>query len=101
MTATSYSVSFTTGGLFLNESVRLAKAYQLLGGWQPAIVELSQNAAFSASKGKSMQRVGREIANRLVTLRELEFEFFTETPSRSDQAAVLWLANRAETWRSS
>lgn len=92
MTASTYSVSFTTGGLFLNESVKLAMAYQRLGGWQSAIVDLSQNAAFSASKGKSMQRVGREIANRLVTLRDLEFEFFIETHSRPDQAAVLWLA---------
>jgi len=92
MILSSYSMSFTTGGLFLNESVRLAEAYRSLGDWQSAIIELTENATFAASKRKSMQRVGREIVNRLATLRVSEREFLVVSTSRTDQAALLWLA---------
>lgn len=92
MMGSRYSMSFTTGGLLLPESIDLARNFLRLNEWQPAIAETASGYVFSSGKPKSMQRVGREIANRLATLSIAELQFLTETSSRSDQAALLWLA---------
>lgn len=87
-----YSISFTTGGLLLPESIELARNFLRTGDWQASIVQAASNHAFASSKAKSMQRVGREIANRLSKLSEREMQYLVETNSRSDQAAMLWVA---------
>ena len=92
MKAARYSLSFTTGGLFLHESVQIAAAFLEHRDWQNAIDTAVGNSAFSPDKAKSMQRVGREIANRLANLETPELEFLVNTASRSDQSAMLWLA---------
>lgn len=92
MNALKYSMSFTTGGLFLAESVLMASSFLQSRDWQSTIEVARKGAAFSSMKPKSMQRAGREIANRLTNLDDDQLAFLVETPSRTDQAALLWLA---------
>lgn len=92
MMSPRYSMSFTTGGLLLPESIELARNFLRSNEWQSAIAETASGYVLSSGKPKSMQRVGREIANRLATLSIAELQFLTDTSSRSDQAALLWLA---------
>jgi len=87
-----YRLSFTTGGLYLTESVALAEAYLATSDWKQVVTEAGTTVSFSLEKDKSVRRVAREIANRLTTLGKAELEFLVHGADRNEQAAVLWIA---------
>lgn len=88
----AYKLSFTTGGLFLTESVDLAASYLETAEWKVVVRDAGQAVSFSSAKAKSTQRVAREIVNRLSNLTQGELDFLVRDADRNEQSALLWLA---------
>ena len=87
-----YKMSFSTGGLFLNESLEIARLHAESASWDDASQRARQEGATALPKAASNQRTVREITNRLRKLSEQERDFLIETANRADQQALLWLA---------
>jgi hypothetical protein len=85
-------MSFSTGGLLLNESVELARLHREEETWIDTIARALENGTNSLPKASSQRRTLREIANRISTLTWEELDFFVGDASRTDQQALLWLA---------
>lgn len=89
--ASSYRMSFSTGGLFLNESVALAGLYEDLSDWTAVKSAALEKGSLPFRKTSSSRRSIREIANRLACLSERELELL-RSGDRPEQVALLWLA---------
>ena len=87
-----YKMSFTSGGLFLNECVELATSYLQTQDWNATISQLQAEGLTSSPKEKSKRRILREIVNRLETLSEEELRFLVDDADRQDQALLVWLS---------
>lgn len=87
----SYLMSFGTGGLYVNESVAVARLHRAGADWDATATLAREVGAFPVRKASSAQRSIREIVNRLRWLSDDELEVFIEG-ERSEQAALLWLA---------
>lgn len=84
-------MSFAVGGLFLNESVEVARLQERTGDWEETLTRAMETGIVTSPKLASQRRTLREIANRLSTLNDNELRFLAEA-DRSDQQALLWLA---------
>ena len=84
-------MSFTTGGLFHSESVKLAGLYHDLGGWNFVRDKVIAENLLQTRTLNTLRRVYREIVSRLRTLSSGELEFLVEG-SHQEQAYLLWLA---------
>jgi hypothetical protein len=91
LSSTAYRMSFTMGGLFLNEAVAAAMAHERLGDWTQAQEEIQSGEAVGFRKTSSMHRAAREVATRLKQLTEAELALLRRG-TREEQAALLWLA---------
>lgn len=87
-----YKMSFTTGGLFLNETVEVARLHVEGEPWEQTMLRAMGQGATSLPKTASNRRTLREISNRLRTLSSEEREFLQHEADRTDQQALLWLA---------
>ncbi len=87
-----YKMSFSTGGLFLNESLEVARLHVEGGPWEDTILRAMDEGATSLPKSASNRRTLREISNRLLTLTERERIYLVQEADRTDQQALLWLA---------
>ena len=87
-----YKMSFSTGGLFLNESIEVARLHGPGEPWDETIVRALADGVVSLPKTASQQRTLREIANRISTLTDDELALLIETEDRTEQQALLWLA---------
>lgn len=87
-----YKMSFSTGGLFHNESLELARLH--IGGepWEDTILRAMEEGTTSLPKSASNRRSLREISNRLLTLTNEERAYLLDEADRSEQQALLWLA---------
>ena len=88
---TRYTMSFTTGGLFLQESLKMATLYLESKDWifvQQKVISdnLLQSRTLSTSK-----RNCREILSRLKTLNQDEIDLFIHC-SHLEQGYILWIA---------
>ncbi|UWR10913.1 DUF1819 family protein [Sulfitobacter mediterraneus] len=92
MNTQPYKMSFSTGGLFLNESIAVASLHAQGEVWKCTIDRALSEGTTSLPKSASNRRTLREISNRLSTLAAVELEFFIEDADRIDQMALLWLA---------
>lgn len=84
-------MSFTTGGLFLRESIRTAELYFELSDWRTvreAVVSRNLLQIRTESSGK---RVSRELCARLSQLNPEELSLVIEG-SPQEQKAILWIA---------
>ena len=90
--AQKYKMSFSTGGLFLNESIEIARLHLEGETWDETLRRARREGATSLPKAVSNQRTVREISNRLMTLSNEELEFLIEFADRADRQALLWLA---------
>ena len=90
--ATHTKMSFSTGGLFVNESVELARLHQEGNDWKDTIATALANGNVSLPKAASNRRTLREIANRVSSLTEDERRFLVEDADRSEKEALLWIA---------
>jgi len=86
-----YSMSFTTGGLFHRESVKLAALYFNLDDWNSVRDKVVAENLLQTRTLSTLQRVCREIVSRLRTLSPSELECLVEG-SHQEQAYLLWLA---------
>ncbi|SMX49927.1 DUF1819 family protein [Maliponia aquimaris] len=87
-----YRMSFTTGGLFLNESLELTRVHEPGEPWADTVARAMESGTASLPKSASNKRTLREIGNRIRTLSDDERQFLLATADRSDQQAILWLA---------
>ena len=87
-----YRMSFTTGGLFLNESLEVAGLHRDDESWEDTAKRALDRGTTTLPKSASNRRSLREITNRLRTLTEQERRFLLEDADRTDQQALLWLA---------
>jgi hypothetical protein len=88
---TSYRMSFTTGGLYLPESVGFASAFLQCNNWKEAREQVTQQNLFMARTQKSAGRVIGEVYARLKALSEAELQLLVDG-THSEQQAVLWVA---------
>lgn len=86
-----YRMSFTSGGLYLNECVVVATSYLEIKDWDRTVSHLLESDVLSLPKAKSKRRILREIAVRLETLDEEELEFLVNA-HRQEQALLLWIS---------
>lgn len=84
-------MSFTTGGLFVNESVVIAGLHTCGQDWEATLAVARQSGAVSAPRAASAQRVMREIVIRLQNLADTEL-FLLQDGDRGERLAILWLA---------
>jgi hypothetical protein len=86
-----YLMSFGAGGLFVNESVAVARLHQAGEDWNGTAARALEAGAFQVRKTSSARRSIREIVNRLKFLSDLELELLMDG-ERSEQEILLWLA---------
>lgn len=84
-------MSFSTGGLFVNESVEVARLHNAGESWKDTILRAMADGSTSLPKAASNRRTLREIANRVSCLSAEERHFFVEQSDRPEQEALLWL----------
>lgn len=87
-----YKMSFSTGGLFINESLEVAHLHVEGEPWDKTIQRAMAEGATSLPKSASNRRTLREISNRLLTLSAAERVYLIEEADRSEQQAILWIA---------
>ncbi|MRS01811.1 DUF1819 family protein [bacterium] len=86
-----YIMSFSTGGLFHLESVKLAALYLELGDWGLAKDKVLSDNLLQARTLSTLNRNCREIISRLKALSPAEIEFIVDA-NHQEQVYLLWLA---------
>jgi hypothetical protein len=87
-----YKMSFSTGGLFLNESLEVGRLHHAGEAWGDTIARALDEGTTSLPKAVSNRRTLREIVNRLSMLGDEEIRFLTDDAGRQEQQYLLWLA---------
>ena len=87
-----YRMSFSTGGLFINESRDIASLYGEIHDWNVVAERVLASGQLKLPKAASNRRTAREIINRLSCLSDEELVYLAEGADRTDQLALLWLA---------
>lgn len=91
MPTTPYSMSFTTGGLFQQESVDLATLYLDIRDWDKLSEQVASQNLLQMRTQSSSTRIARELISRLQLLSDNELKALTSASSR-DQGYILWVA---------
>lgn len=92
LTTHTYKMSFSTGGLFINESVHMARLHQDGEDWDETLTRGLSTGATALPKAVSNRRTLREIVNRISCLTTQELSFLSDEADRPEQEAILWLA---------
>lgn len=87
-----YDMSFSTGGLFLHESVELARLHLDGASWHDTQKRALSQGVTSLPKAASQQRTLREIAKRVACLSAEQRLVLVDKADRQEQQALLWLA---------
>jgi hypothetical protein len=91
VTDSKYKMSFTSGGLFFNESLQVAELFHETGDWQKTRDQaLSENLLQAWTESSSKRRVW-EICSRLGLLTEDQLQLLLFS-SRQEQQYLLWVA---------
>ncbi|EQB18351.1 MULTISPECIES: DUF1819 family protein [Sphingomonadales] len=88
----NYRMSFSVGGLMLNESIAIAGAYLPGETWASARERLLAQGASSLPKLASQTRALREVYDRIGYLSDAERHHLLAEADRTEQQAVMWLA---------
>lgn len=91
MISEKYQMSFTTGGLFLRESMKVAKIYFDELDWAAVKSRVQKNNVLQARAASSERRISSEIISRLKHLSNDEIQLLLNG-SRQEQVQILWLA---------
>lgn len=86
-----YCMSFSTGGIFLRESVDFAVLFLELKDWDSVRDKVLQGNLLQARTMNSSKRISSEIISRLKTLNPVEIDFLVHGSSH-EQKHLLWLA---------
>jgi len=87
----TYRMSFSTGGLFVHESIVLAGLYTTLNNWDATWQQAQAANLLQARTQATLRRTSRELILRLQTLNPHELSLLT-TGTPEEQTAILWLA---------
>lgn len=87
-----YRMSFSVGGLMLNESLVIAEHFRSSESWGDARVRLLDEGASSFPKLASKTRAIREVFDRVTTLTEEERDFLLHDADRMEKQAIVWLS---------
>ena len=87
-----YRMSFSVGGLLLNESLMIAQSYQTGERWASARERLLAQGASSLPKLASQTRALREVYDRIGHLSDFERHYVLAEADRAEQQAMIWLA---------
>jgi hypothetical protein len=90
-TAEKYQLSFTTGGLFVAESVMVAEIFLGKQDWKLTERTLLDDNAFQSRTASSATRICREVCSRLKTLDANELSILL-SGSPKEQRQILWIA---------
>ena len=85
--AAPYKMSFSSGGLLINESVAVASGRQLGEAWSDTFERALADGAVMLPKLASNQRTLREIVNRLQCLSDEEVAFLIKSDRERRRAA--------------
>jgi BrxA len=85
-------MSFSTGGLFINETVELARFHRCGETWKETVTRALEEGIAALPKSASRRRTLREVANRVSTLNSEERAFLIESADRQERQSLLWLA---------
>lgn len=88
----NYRMSFSVGGLMLNESLAIAQAYRVGEPWIGARERLLGQGTSSFPKLASQTRVLREVYDRIGHLTDVERHYLLVEADRAEQQAIMWLA---------
>jgi hypothetical protein len=88
---TPYEMSFSTGGLFLTESLKLALSYKALKAWDQVRNQALSDNLLQTRTRSTAQRVIREIISRLKYLSPEELTLLMEGAPQ-EQSALIWIA---------
>jgi hypothetical protein len=91
MKSEKYSLSFTTGSLFFQESIQLAQLYTKTQDWNHVRKDALEQNLLQFRTLNTSKRVCREIISRLKTLNSNQLDLLIHADHR-DQAYLLWLA---------
>lgn len=86
-----YRLSFTTGGLYYRESIKLAELYLALGDWSEVRKRIFDENLLQTNTYSSQVRTYREASSRLQQLSDTELELFLDS-SEQERRYLLWLA---------
>ncbi len=89
--ANKYRLSFTSGGMFLQESVQAIRLFGREQNWSSVREMLVDQQVISYKTISSARRLSREIVLRLGSLRESEINFFSNADFE-ERRAILWIA---------
>lgn len=84
-------MSFTTGGLFQRESIRLAELYLNLEDWGAVRDKVITSNLLQARMANTSKRISREIISRLAMLSANELNLLVHGYPQ-EQAHLLWIA---------
>jgi len=91
LNSNEYIMSFTTGGLFHRESVKIAALFLQLGDWDAVRAEAQRHNLLQARAESTAQRVNRELCFRLSVLSRVELTLLVEG-SDQEQKQLIWMA---------
>lgn len=91
MNGIRYSLSFTTGSLFFQESLRVASVYLDFNNWHSVREKILSENILQSRTQNTLKRICREVISRLSVLSDSDIKFFVNASSQ-DQAYFLWLA---------
>lgn len=86
-----YQMSFTTGGLFYRESVKIAELHAQLSEWNDVRARVLNDNLLQVQTANSTKRISREIISRLKCLAEEEMGLLVKG-SRQEQIQILWVS---------
>jgi hypothetical protein len=86
-----YIMSFTTGGLFHQESLKVAALYFEIHDWNKVRDEVTKNNILQTRTIATSKRICREICSRLKALDTGELELLVQG-STQEQGYLIWLA---------
>jgi hypothetical protein len=91
MSIEKYSMSFTSGGLLYQESLKVAELYFEMGDWNEIRDTVVEKNLLQAKTLNSLKRIFREVCSRLKTLHTRELQLLVNG-SNQEQAYLLWIA---------
>ncbi|MCK4379078.1 MAG: DUF1819 family protein [Deltaproteobacteria bacterium] len=87
----TYLMSFTTGGLFYGESIKVAELYLDVRDWKKVKKRVLADNLLQTRTSSSAARIFREISSRITLLTEAQLNLLSGS-ARPEQNYLLWLA---------
>ncbi len=91
MATDRYQLSFTAGGLFLQEASPIAARFLKCLDWRQTRADIREENLLQQRTATAAMRLSKELVARLETLSVAELEELVEAPSR-DKGYLLWVA---------